>query len=113
MPALTSPWREVQCRCALHVRAMAHGLPVVVSNERYCGIAGLLTNGANALILSSPRDPRELADSLWSVVSDRALYDRLADGARQFAAGLSWAAIARQQEAMYFDIVSSRLNRQV
>lgn len=93
------------------LEAMAHGLPVIVSDERYCGIAGLLTSGANALILSSPLDARELAASLGSVVSDQALYERLSDGARQFAAGLSWAAIARQQEALYFDIVSGGLNR--
>lgn len=95
------------------LEAMAHGLPVVVSDERYCGIAGLLTNGANALILSSPLDARELADSLGSVIRDQVLYNRLSEGARQFAAGLSWAAIARQQEALYFDIVSGGLNRQV
>ena len=95
------------------LEAMAHGLPVVVSDERYCGIAGLLTHGVNALILSSPLNARELADSLDAVVSDQALRDRLADGARQFAAGLSWAAIAKQQEALYFDIVSGRLNQRV
>ena len=92
---------------------MAHGLPVIVSDERYCGIAGLLTDGANAIILSSPLDARELADSLASVVSDEALYNRLSDGARQFSSGLSWVAIARQQEALYFDIVSGGLSRQV
>lgn len=79
---------------------MAHGLPVIVSNERYGGIAGLLISGANASTLSSPLDARELADSLGSVVSDQALYDRLSDGARQFAVGLSWEVIALQQEAL-------------
>jgi glycosyltransferase involved in cell wall biosynthesis len=38
------------------LEAMAHGLPVVVSNEVHCGIAGLLTHGDNALLLNNPRD---------------------------------------------------------
>ena len=89
------------------LEAMAHGLPVVVSDERYCGIAGLLTHGVNAMILSSPLDARELADSMRSIFSDQVLHDRLVYGAREFATALSWAAIARQQEALYFDVVQA------
>jgi peptidoglycan/LPS O-acetylase OafA/YrhL len=36
------------------LEAMAHGLPVVVTDSRYCGIAGFLTNSENAVILSLP-----------------------------------------------------------
>ncbi len=38
------------------LEAMAHGLPVVVSAGRYCGIAELLSHGVNALVLQDPRD---------------------------------------------------------
>ena len=92
------------------LEAMAHGLPVVVSAERYCGISGLLTNGVNALILSSPDNVQELADSLSTIIDDAALYQRLANAARQFASGLSWPVLARQQEAVYFQIASAKLN---
>lgn len=94
------------------LEAMARGLPVVVSNERYCGIAGLLTHGVNALILSSPLDAQQLADSIASIFSDPDLRGRLADGARQFASGHSWAAIARQQETLYFELVADAVNQQ-
>ena len=92
------------------LEAMAHGLPVVVSAERYCGISGLLTNGVNALILSSPDNVQELADSLSTIIDDAALHQRLANAARQFASGLSWPIMARQQEAIYLQIASAKSN---
>ena len=92
------------------LEAMAHGLPVVVSAERYCGISGLLTHGVNALILSSPDNVQELADSLSTIIGDAVLHQRLSNAARQFASGLSWPVLARQQESVYFQIVSAQLN---
>ena len=89
------------------LEAMAHGLPVVVSAERYCGIAGLLTDGVNALVLASPTDATELADKLARLLQQPALYRDLASGARAFAAQWSWPSIARQQEAMYLNLVNT------
>jgi UDP-glucose:(heptosyl)LPS alpha-1,3-glucosyltransferase len=89
------------------LEAMANGLPVVVSDSRYCGIAGLLTDGENALILTSPTDAAELANKLGQVLQDSALYQSLAEGARGFAAQWSWSTIASQQEMMYLDIANA------
>jgi glycosyltransferase involved in cell wall biosynthesis len=50
------------------LEAMAHGLPVVVSGPKYCGIAGLLSQGANALLLDDPRDAGELARVLGDLL---------------------------------------------
>lgn len=83
------------------LEAMAHGLPVLVSDARFCGIAGLLTPGVNAMLLSSPTDARELADTLKQVLRDAALRERLASGAREFAANSAWPSIARAQARMY------------
>ncbi len=91
------------------LEAMAHGLPVVVSDSRYCGIAGLLTEGVNALILSSPTDARQLSDRLARILLEPALCRNLSRAARYFAAQWSWSTIACRQEVMYRDIAAASL----
>lgn len=86
------------------LEAMSYGLPVVVSDARYCGIAGLLTDGVNARILLSPNDATELSDRLRQILQAPELYQALALGARFFAAQWSWATIAAQQDCMYREI---------
>jgi len=83
------------------LEAMAHGLPVVVSDARYCGIAGLLSNGRNAMILSSPTDAGELAQTLARVLSDDVLRQQLAHAAHQFAQQHAWPGVARAQTVIY------------
>jgi UDP-glucose:(heptosyl)LPS alpha-1,3-glucosyltransferase len=83
------------------LEAMAHGLPVVVSDERYCGIAGLLTDGLNALVLSAPDQDVELAGLLRSVMENDEVRRRLSEQAVQFAKAYSWRRIAQAQEDIY------------
>ncbi|MDW5441559.1 glycosyltransferase family 4 protein [Polaromonas sp. SM01] len=90
------------------LEAMAHGLPVVVSSARYCGISGLLSHGRNALILDDPRNAAFLADALHQVVHDTALQQRLGVLARTFASRYQWQDIARQQEAVYYSSLAAR-----
>ncbi|MFZ4481899.1 MAG: glycosyltransferase family 4 protein, partial [Rhodoferax sp.] len=82
------------------LEAMAHGLPVLVSAERYCGISALLEHGRNALILQQPRDAAALAQGLKRVLQDPALHRSLSAAALLFAALHRWPAIAAQQEAI-------------
>ena len=86
------------------LEAMAYGLPVVVSDARYCGIAGLLTDGVNARILLSPNDATELSIRLGQILQAPELYQTLALGARLFAAQWSWATIAAKQDRLYHEI---------
>lgn len=86
------------------LEALSYGLPVVVSQARYCGIAGMLTDGQNALILEDPKDAPALANLLRNIMDDADLRARLSRQAREFADGFAWQQIARQQEAMYFEI---------
>lgn len=88
------------------LEAMAHGLPVVVSAERYCGIAGLLTHEQHALLLKDPLDARELATALARLVHSAVLGGRLSSAALAFAQQHQWAKLALQQEAIYLDLVS-------
>lgn len=86
------------------LEAMAHGLPVVVSDARHCGIAALLDDGVNALILDNPKDPQELSDLLRRLIGDGPLRQRLGRAATAFAEAHQWPEIARQQESIYASV---------
>lgn len=90
------------------LEAMAHGLPVVVSGPKYCGIAGLLRQGVNALLLDDPRDTDELARVLAELLADTALRETLSEGAVAFASHYQWREIALQQETLYFSAVRAK-----
>lgn len=90
------------------LEAMAHGLPVVVSGPRYCGIAGLLAQGANALLLDDPRDAGELARVLGELLGRPALRETLSRGAAAFAQRYQWCEIALQQEGLYFSALEAK-----
>jgi UDP-glucose:(heptosyl)LPS alpha-1,3-glucosyltransferase len=88
------------------LEAMSYGLPVVVSREKYCGIAGLLTDGLNALILDEPKNATALSQSLQSIVDNAELRGKLKAEALNFAAGYDWAQIALAQEQIYLKVIS-------
>lgn len=90
------------------LEAMAHGLPVVVSGPKYCGISGLLRQGVNALMLDDPRDAGELAQVLGDLLGQAALREGLSQGAVAFAAHYQWQEIALQQEALYFSAIAAK-----
>lgn len=92
------------------LEAMAHGLPVVVSGATYCGISGLLSDGANALLVEDPRSATQLAAALNRITGDQALRSRLGEQARLFASRFGWEDIARQQEALYFATLADTTN---
>ena len=87
------------------LEAMAHGLPVVVSGERYCGIAGLLSHSVNAMILSSPTDATQLSAVLARLLDDAPVSAALSVQAREFAQQRVWPSIAAEQERMYFELL--------
>ena len=86
------------------LEAMAHGLPVVVSDAQHCGISALLDNNANGLILNDLKDAQELSDLLRCLIEDAPLRQRLGSAAAAFAQAHQWPAIARQQEAIYASV---------
>lgn len=90
------------------LEAMAHGLPVVVSSQEFCGISGLLTDEANALIVHLPRDATELARALQRVLADTVLAQKLSENGLSFALQHLWSKQARLQESIYESVVSSR-----
>lgn len=90
------------------LEAMAHGLPVVVSAERYCGISGLLAHEQQALLLIDPLDVGELAAALLRFVMDAVLVERLSSAALAFAELHQWTTLAEQQELIYQRVANCR-----
>lgn len=83
------------------LEAMAHGVPVVVSSAKYCGISELLSDGQNALILQDPYDAQALLSGLKIALQDSALRTRLIQAGFAFAVGRQWTHVAQQQERVY------------
>ena len=90
------------------LEAMAHGLPVVMSNQDYCGFARYCVDRRHAILLQDPKDARELAGSIRDVINDSHLHATLVQQGRELAAGMSWQKVAEQYEALYSALLSDR-----
>lgn len=86
------------------LEAMAHGLPVIVSAAPYCGIATELTHGTQALLLTKPRDSRQLVKHLSDLLASTPLQQRLRAAGQQFASERSWRAVAQAHERLFLQI---------
>ena len=102
----------VACNCLVHptledtyamvvLEAMAHGLPVIVSNSAYCGIAAELQNEGNALLLSDPRAPQEIVGDVQKILKETELTSRLQVNAHAFAGARTWSRVGRAHEALF------------
>jgi UDP-glucose:(heptosyl)LPS alpha-1,3-glucosyltransferase len=88
------------------LEAMAHGLPVVVSVARFCGIAELLSDGVNACLLDDPRNASSMAEALQRVLPPSALGPQLRLAGQAFARKHLWSALACEQEAIYLRVAT-------
>jgi glycosyltransferase involved in cell wall biosynthesis len=86
------------------LEAMAHGLPVVVSDAPYCGISKDLQDDENALLLKKPQDAAEIANALLRLLAPADLGKRLSDQALVFARAHSWQRSADAYEATYLGL---------
>jgi glycosyltransferase involved in cell wall biosynthesis len=93
------------------LEAMAHGLPVVVSDTPYSGIAQDLLDGDNALLLKDPRDVAEIVATLQRLLNDVDLVSGLSTRALAFAQAHSWVRAAGAYEAMYLGIAKRYTQR--
>jgi glycosyltransferase involved in cell wall biosynthesis len=93
------------------LEAMARGLPVLVSDVPYSGIAGDLSDGGNALLLKNPLDASQLAAAIQRVWNDATLAAGLSDQAIAFARVHAWDRAAGAYEAMYKHIAKRRAQR--
>ncbi|OQK15380.1 hypothetical protein AU255_18085 [Methyloprofundus sedimenti] len=82
------------------LEAMAHGIPVIVSNATYCGFAEHLTDN-EALLIDQPKDPVELAKHINTLLSDTDLREFLATNGRKKALAISWENTLQQTQRAY------------
>jgi UDP-glucose:(heptosyl)LPS alpha-1,3-glucosyltransferase len=82
------------------LEAMAHGLPVLVSSARYCGIAAELTHGVDALILDEPQDHQALGRLMTTLLENQPLRTTLSLASLQFARERSWSHAAARHESL-------------
>jgi glycosyltransferase involved in cell wall biosynthesis len=87
------------------LEAMACGIPAVVS--RSAGVAELITDGVDGVLLDDPTDPQELAAKLKLLLDDPSLRLRIGEAARRTAEKHSWDLIAEQFEKILFDAGSN------
>jgi glycosyltransferase involved in cell wall biosynthesis len=90
------------------LEAMAHGLPVIVSSGRYCGISELLEQGVHGHILQDPRDHSAIARVVSELLEDPARYQVLSESCLLFAKQFAWTAIAQHQEQLYISVRAMR-----
>lgn len=83
------------------LEAMAYGLPVVVSQAHYCGIARELRDGVDALLLQDPQDASALAQAIGRILPGGPVIDALSQAAVAFARERSWAQAATSYERLY------------
>lgn len=88
------------------LEAAQAGLPAVAS--RIPVLEALVGEGTTGL-LAPPEDPAALAEALGRLLRDADLRGRLGAGARAWAAGFTWEAVAAQtEEALRSVVVGSR-----
>ena len=93
------------------LESMAHGVPVIVSGPKYCGISGLLEAGINAIILDDPRDASALTTAILEVLDRPDFAARLAKEAVAFAKRYQWGELAMVQESLYFDVARQQASK--
>jgi phosphatidylinositol alpha-mannosyltransferase len=89
----------------VHLEAMASGVPIIASDIE--GYREILDSGREALLFRN-RDPVALADAVIRVLSDPLLARSMGLAGREKAIRFSWAAIARNLEAFFFDLLDRK-----
>lgn len=93
------------------LEAMSYGLPVVVSDMPYSGIAQDLRDGDNALLLKDPRDVAKIVATLQNLCNEADLFSSLSTRAQVFAQSHSWVRAAEAYAAMYLGIAKRYTQR--
>lgn len=100
LPTLADP-------CPLSpLEAMAAGVATVMSSSEFNGSAELITQG-EALILSDPNDPQEIASTLTALMDGQSRAS-LAEKGRQLVRQLTWDKTAADTLSAYRDAIRMR-----
>lgn len=90
------------------LEAMAHGVPVVLSGEPWCGFARYVQPEQDALVLPDPTDATHLAACIVRIAQDATLRAQLHTAGLALAARFDWANIAQAYATLYRDVITER-----
>ncbi len=91
------------------LEAMAHAIPVIVSNAHYCGFSEHLAHD-EALLINNPTDATEIAQHLKHLLSDSPLGYSLAEKGRKKAAMITWENTLQQTLMAYRKVLGAPLH---
>ncbi len=90
------------------LEAMAHGLPVILSGQQYCGFAAFVRHHHDAWVLEDPRDCEMMAEALLALDPQRPLRGQFIHHSAQLVEQFSWQRIAERYESLYRRVVQAR-----
>ena len=85
------------------IEANAVGKPVV--GTRIPGLVEAVVDGQTGLLVT-PENPEALAGAMSQLIDDRGLRTRLGQAGERRAGGMTWEAVADEQQAVYTDLLS-------
>ena len=88
------------------LEAMSYHLPVIVSNKNYCGFSEHLSE-SNALLLTDPRDSKEIAEKINLLYTDREFSSKIASNGFDKSQAINWDKTLRQTLNAYKRITSN------
>ncbi|MDP3507893.1 MAG: glycosyltransferase family 4 protein [Candidatus Melainabacteria bacterium] len=88
------------------IQAMQYGLVPIVS--QVCGVAEVLSDNSDALILQNHLSATELADLMAKLIGNLELYKKLSKQARLSAQSISWEKTVQATEEAYQRIMQTK-----
>jgi glycosyltransferase involved in cell wall biosynthesis len=91
------------------LEAMAHGLPVVLSEQKYCGFAAFVRHQHEAWILDDPKDALSVAEALRALAPGERLREDLVRQSARVVERFSWDGVATRYEDLYQALHAERM----
>ncbi|MBT7308703.1 MAG: glycosyltransferase family 4 protein [Gammaproteobacteria bacterium] len=88
------------------LEAMAHRLPVIVSNQHYCGFSEHLTR-QEAILLEDPRNPSEIAEKINFLFNHSEDRNRMAQRGFEKAQSITWDQTLEKSLIAYNRLIDS------
>lgn len=90
------------------LEAMAHGLPIILSAEQYCGFAAFVRHQHDAWVLQDPRDAKQLAEAIHGLGESPQLREMLVRQSEALVDFFSWETVAQRYETVYAKVLTQK-----
>ncbi len=89
------------------LEAMASGTPPLLSDKNYCGVAEIIKNGENGIIIKDPRNVNEIIDIIEKLFEKREIINEMGKRARETALKYTFEKMVKNYERVYNEKFSS------